>query len=484
MLEHLPSLLVANPLLFAFAIFLVGLFRPRACYPLFLASLILGDLMAMALLGRVLAEGPISYPIGGWNPPWGIEYRVDQLNALVIASASVVALLVGLSLKQRIEGEISPERWPQFYALLSLQVCGLLGMAVTGDAFNLYVLLEIASFSAYALLAMGPKGAEFFAFRYMIFGTIGACCYLLGVGHLYVLTGSLNMADLKGILEGLYGSRALWVGLLLLALGVGVKMAAFPLHFWLPDAYDRAPSSVTAVLAPLSTKVMAYVLIRVLLGVFEGSFSLSVLGDALGWMALAGVSFSSIMALAQTRLKRALCYLMVSEISLLLMGIASKTPDGLRGAILHLVNDMFMMGCLFLALSAIVHGLGDDRMEGLRGLMGRMPLTGTALIAGGLSVVGVPPLCGFFSKWYLILGAIQAHKWHLAIGIVVGGLLNAILVFKVLERVVFGGHGPIHRDPIPLGMGVGILAFSAALVFLGLWASEIVRRAIDPWIPL
>lgn len=487
MLEHLPSLVVATPLLFAFAVFLVGLFRPHLCYPLFLLSLALGCLFSLELLGEVLTRGPVSYPIGGWSPPWGIEYRVDHLNALVIASVSVVALFLGLALKRRIEGEIGPERWPQFYSLLCLQLCGLQGMAITGDVFNLYVLLEIASFSAYALLSMGQKGAEFFAFRYMIFGTIGACCYLLGVGHLYILTGSLNMVDLRGLLEGLYGSRALLVGLLLLVLGAGVKMAAFPLHFWLPDAYEKGPLSATSLLAPLSTKVMAYVLIRILLGVFDGAFSLEAVGEVLGWAALAGVFFSSIMALAQPGLKRALCYLIVSEISLVLMGISSRTPDGLRGAILHLVNDMFMMGCLFSATCALLHQLGHDRIKGLDGLIRRMPLTGMAFIAGGLSVAGIPPFCGFFSKWYLLLGALKAHKWHLVVGILVGSLLNAILVFKILERVIFGSH-PNHeapkREALPLGMAMGVLTFSASVLVLGLWASEIVTKAIDPWIPL
>ncbi len=485
--EQLPALIVATPLLFSFPIYLVGLWRRELCYPLFLISLILNAAFSLWLFFRVVTLGPISYPIGGWEPPWGIEYRVDHLSALVIASVATVALLVGLSFKGRVEGETEPSRRSQIYALFSLQLCGLLGMTVTGDVFNLYVLLEIASFSAYAIIAMGERGAEFFAFRYLIFGTIGACCYLLGVGHLYILTGSLNMADLSRLLPPLYPSRALLVGFALLVLGVGIKMAAFPLHTWLPDAYTQAPSSASAFLAPLSTKVASYVFLRILTGIFSPRFSLTSLSEAMGWVALAGAIFASLMALAQGRLRRVLCYLIISEISFLLMGVASRTTDGLRGAVLHLVNDMFMMGCLFTGACAILHQLGREELVALKGLCRKMPLTSAALLLGGLSIIGTPPLCGFFSKWYLVLGAIEARMWHIVIGLLVGSLLNTIVVFRLLEKIYLGTghqHGQLHWDGLPKGMAMGLVFFSLSLILLGIFASEIVARAIDPWISL
>ena len=198
---------------------------------------------------------------------------VDHLNGLVLVAIAIVSLLAAIYAKTMVDREIPVAKHAPFYALFLLQVTGLFGMTVTGDMFNLYVLLEIASFSAYAMIGMGEGAAPFAAFRYMIFGTLGACAYLLGVGYLYMITGSLNMADLRQILVPLYQSPVLFVGFAFLLVGTAVKMALFPVHTWLPDSYTLAPSSVSVLLAPLFTKVGAYVLIRVLFTVFDPSFS-------------------------------------------------------------------------------------------------------------------------------------------------------------------------------------------------------------------
>ena len=312
----------------------------------------------------VLSSGqPIHYYLGAWSPPWGIEYVVDHLNGLVLTAIAIVSLLAALYAKSMIEREIPVAKHAPFYALFLLQVTGLFGMTVTGDMFNLYVLLEIASFSAYALIGMGKDAAPFAAFRYMIFGTLGACAYLLGVGYLYMITGSLNMADLRQLLVPLYQSPVLFVGFAFLLVGIGVKMALFPVHTWLPDSYTLAPSSVSVLLAPLFTKVGAYVMIRVLFTVFDSSFSTNVLPATvvLGWVAVVGIIFSSIMALAQTDLKRMLCYLIVTEIGYIVIGVASGNRTGLTGSIFHIVNDMFMMGLLFMVAGAIQAHFGHRK---------------------------------------------------------------------------------------------------------------------------
>jgi multicomponent Na+:H+ antiporter subunit D len=263
--EHYPALIVVTPLVMSFAVFAAGLFNRRICFPLVIAALAACFYFSVALLARVVQQGsPIHYYLGAWDPPWGIEYVVDHLNGLILVSVALISLLVGIYSRSIAAGEFREEKLPQFYTLFLLQVTGLLGMTITGDAFNLYVLLEIASFSAYAIIGMGEGAAAFAAFRYMIFGTIGACAYLLGVGYLYILTGSLNMADLRDLLPPLYGSRVLMAGFAFLMVGVAIKMGLFPVHTWLPDSYTLAPSSVSALLAPLFTKVGAYVLLRVL----------------------------------------------------------------------------------------------------------------------------------------------------------------------------------------------------------------------------
>jgi multicomponent Na+:H+ antiporter subunit D len=492
---HFPALLVVIPLVVSFLIFGFGLFDRRVCFPLLVATLVACLLFAGGTFWRVLSSGqPVHYYLGAWSPPWGIEYVVDHLNGLVLVAIAIVSLLAALYAKSMVEREIPVAKHAPFYALFLLQVTGLFGMTVTGDMFNLYVLLEIASFSAYALISMGKGAAPFAAFRYMIFGTLGACAYLLGVGYLYIITGSLNMADLSQILVPLYQSPVLFVGFAFLLVGIGVKMALFPVHTWLPDSYTLAPSSVSVLLAPLFTKVGAYVMIRVLFTVFDPSFSTRILPATLvlGWVAVAGIIFSSIMALAQTNLKRMLCYLIITEIGYIVIGIASGNRAGLTGSIFHIVNDMFMMGLLFMVVSAIQAHFGTENIRELSGLHREMPVTLAFLVIGGLSVIGVPPMCGFFSKWYLILGAIQAKQWVFMGTLLLGSLLNAILFFRIFERSYFEPHRDVPQrgreagarlERAAKGELVPMALMAVFVILLGFFSGYIVQYAIAYAIP-
>lgn len=497
MLQQLPALIVVTPLIFSFLVYLIGSYRERLSFPVAFCALSACLAFAWGILWEVIKGGhPLSYHIGGWEPPWGIEYSVDHFNALILAAVATVAWLVGLYAKGVVQREIEPQKLPQFYTLLLLEVTGLFGITATGDMFNLYVLLEIASFSAYAIIAMGERGADFAAFRYVIYGTIGACAYLLSVGYLYILTGSLNMADLSGLLPRLIYSKALLVGFAFLLVGVGIKMGIFPLHGWLPDAYTLAPSAVSLLLAPLFTKVGAYVILRIMYGVFSPSFSIQTypVTEALGWIASAGILFACLMALAQRDLKRMLSYVIVAEMGYILLGIATGNRTGLTGAILHMVNDMFMMACLFATAGAIYYQRGSREIEGLRLLHREMPLTSAVLLLGGLSVVGIPPLCGFFSKWYLILGAIEAKRWLFVVVILLSSLLNAILFFRVVERAYLepreeeayaldGGSPTVTMDRLPLGMTSSMALLALGLLLLGIFTGQIVEHVIRFCLP-
>jgi multicomponent Na+:H+ antiporter subunit D len=492
---HFPALIVVLPLLSSFLIFAFGLFQRRVCFPLMLGTLAACLVFAAGSLWTVLCTGqPVHYYLGAWDPPWGIEYVVDYLNGLVLVAIAIVCLLAGIYSKTTVEREIPVAKHAPFYALFVLQATGLFGMAVTGDMFNLYVLLEIASFSAYALIGMGEGAAPFAAFRYMIFGTLGACAYLLGVGYLYIITGSLNMADLRQILTPLYQSQALIVGFAFLIVGTGVKMAFFPVHTWLPDSYTLAPSSVSVLLAPTFTKVGAYVLIRILFTVFDPTFSTTLLPAAqvLGWIAVAGILFCSILALAQADLKRMLCYLIVTEIGYIGIGVACGNRLGLTGAIFHIVNDIFMMAGLFMAVGAIQAHFRTRNAHELTGLHRKMPVTSGVLVICGLSVIGVPPTCGFFSKWYLLLGTIQAEAWVFMGVLLLGSLLNAILFFRIFERMYFEVHHdapPRRREP---GTTFERAAYSelapmvvtaAFIILLGLFNERIVSGILAFAIP-
>jgi multicomponent Na+:H+ antiporter subunit D len=447
--EQFPALIVVTPFMMSCIVFAAGWFNPGVCFPLVICALTACLVCAAGLAADVVITGsPIHYHLGAWPPPWGIEYVVDHLNALILLAIAIIALLSAVYSRSMAAREFLRAKLPQFYALYLLQVTGLFGITITGDVFNLYVLLEIASFSAYAMIGMGERGAAFAAFRYMIFGTIGACAYLLGVGYLYILTGSLNMVDINRLLPSLYQSKALLTGFSLILVGIAIKMALFPVHTWLPDSYTLAPSSVSTLLAPLFTKVSAYVLIRVMLSVFNSAVYTALYPAALvlGWIAAAGVLFSAFLAVAQSDLKRMLCYLIVCEIGYIVIGLSSANRLGLTGALLHLVNDMFMMACLF-AASGIIYAQARTRnIYELHNINRVLPLTMAVFVIGALSVIGVPPLCGFFSKWYLVLGAIQAQQWPFVWVILFSSLLNTVLFFRIIEQVYFP---PPHPKPAP-----------------------------------
>ncbi len=492
MSEQYPALLVVVPLLSAFIISAAGWVNKRLCFPIAIAALSVAVYSSVGLLLRVLKEGDVLYRLGGWDPPWGIAYHVDHLNGLVLAVVSVVALLNLIASQKSIEQEF-PNKTGPFYALYVLFVTGLLGIVVTGDAFNLYVLLEIAAITGYALLAMGEDRAPLASLNYVFMGTIGACFYLLGIGYLYIVTGSLNMVDMGRILPSLYQSKAVLTAFFICMVGVWLKMALFPLHAWLPNAYTYAPSAVSSLIAPLMTKVMIYVMIRLILTVFTPKFAFSTLAlnDSIVWLAVISIVMGSIFALSERNLKKMLTYIIIAEVGYMVGGIWLGNRAGMTGAILHIVNDALMTLCVFLAVNNIVYRVKGYRFGDLKGLTRKMPFTMGAFVVGALSIIGVPPTCGFFSKWYLITGGIQAGHYGFVAALLFSSLVNVILFFRIIEFGYFEpftdrhGHGspvkPINEAP--LSMLVPLLIIAAGLIVVGVYTGDMVTYIIRFAIP-
>ncbi len=490
--KQAPVLLVIIPLLSAFLINILGLVNRKYCFPV--ASLaIFGSFIASVItLVRVLEQGVIHYRLGGWPPPFGIEYVVDHFNGLVLVTVSFVSLMAVIFSKESIKKEL-PDKAPQFYTLFVLLVTGLLGMTVTGDAFNLYVLLEITALTGYALIAMGDNRALVASFNYVILGTIGASFYLLGVGHLYIMTGSLNMADLLRILPGLYSVNAIFIALLLILVGTWIKMAFFPMHGWLPNAYTYAPSAAGCLVAPLVTKVSVYIMIRLMISVFSAEYVYKIAGlsDTVVWMAVIAIISGSILALAQTDFKKMLTYLIVAEVGYMVGGAWLASSTGLTGAMLHIVNDALMTLCLFIFAGIVIYKRGAYQLQDLTGLYKRMPITMTAFTVGALSMIGVPPTAGFFSKWYLILGAIDAGRYHFMAALLVSSLVNAILFFRIIEIAHFepkmdhhgGADERIIIDEAPFSMLVPLIIVALCLIVIGLYSGDIVTNILQHSVP-
>lgn len=471
MIQNLPIFIVIIPLVTVFLIPLVGLWKRDYCF--YISALSITLLFSISVFLLNLSINVIHYHIGGWEPPWGIEYVVDPLSAFMILLITFITLLVILYSKKSVSKEL-PNSIVEFYTVFMLLITGLLGIVITGDIFNMYVFLEIASLSAYALIAVGGKRDALLAsFNYLIIGSIAACFILLGIGFLYMVTGSLNMADLSVILPKAYASypRVVLTAIIFFIVGLSIKIALFPLHTWLPNAYTHAPSVVSAELAALMTKVGAYVMIRIL-----SIFGISLLGDVpiadiLSWVAAVAIIIGSINAIAQTDIKRMLAYSSVSQIGYIVLGIGLANQTGLTGGILHILNHAFMKGCLFLAVGAIIYKTGIRNINEFQGLGRKMPYTMLAFSIAALSMIGIPPLCGFFSKWYLALGSVESGKWIFALVILLSSLLNAGYFLRVLEKAWFGKS--IHEgvDEAPGSMLIPTLILAIGCILLGIFVT-------------
>ncbi|MEM9146178.1 MAG: monovalent cation/H+ antiporter subunit D family protein [Pseudomonadota bacterium] len=468
--DQLPALLVVVPMLGAMV---ASLLRNGALG--YLVSLIVSwvsPVIALAMLWQVEASGPISYAMGGWAPPLGIEYRVDEANAFLLVLISIMAALCITFAPRSIASEIPAQSRGWYYAMFLMCLCGLQGMAITGDAFNIFVFMEISSLAMYALIAMGTdRRALVAAYQYLVIGTIGATFYVLGAGLLFTITGTLNLVDMADRLQPLLGTRAALAGLAFISVGIGLKLALFPLHLWLPNAYAFAPSVATAFLASTATKVAVYILVRFVYSVYgvEVAEAHEIDTAIVLLLAVLAMVAPSIVAIFQANVKRMLAYSSVAQIGYIILGVFLLNEAGLTGGLSHLFNHAIIKGCLFLAVGCIVFSTGITKIDQMAGLGHTMPLTMGAFVLAGLGLIGVPGTAGFVSKWYLIQGATEAGLWWLVAAIVFASVLAVFYVGRVVEVAWFREPSPeaAAPRPVPVEMLAVTWILAALCIYFG-----------------
>ncbi|MFN3743389.1 MAG: monovalent cation/H+ antiporter subunit D family protein [Hyphomicrobiaceae bacterium] len=470
---QLAGLQVVIPLLGA----ILAAFMRRGTLAWLWAALITAatPVVAFALLVEVWTNGTISYHMGGWPPPIGIEYRVDLLNAFVLVLVSVVSAAMMPYARRSVAHEIDGDRQAWFYTMYLLCLAGLLGITITGDGFNAFVFLEISSLSTYVMIAMGrDRRALVASYQYLIMGTIGATLYVIGIGLLYIVTGSLNFADVATRLPDAAAAfpRPVLAALAFLFVGISLKLALFPLHVWLPNAYAYAPSFATAFLAATATKVAVYLFLRIAFSIYGVAVDLSTLpvSEVLYPLSIAAMFIASLLAVYEQNLKRMLAYSSVAQIGYITLGIALANQAGLTGAIVHLFNHALIKGALFLALGAIMYRAGTVKLDDLGGVGRTMPLTVAAFVAAGLSLMGVPGTAGFISKYYLVVGAFESGMWPIAFLIVASSLIALVYIGRAVEVAYFRptGRAVAHAKDPPLMMLVPILALTFASIYFGI----------------
>ena len=474
MLAHLPILQVIVPLMAAPACLILR--RPQLVWMFTLLASTIAFIISILLLQQVMQTGTISYELGGWSPPWGIEYRIDKLNAFIALIISGVSTVVLVAAHTSIEKEIPQEKHTLFYILYLLSLTGMLGIVTTGDAFNVFVFLEISSLSAYSLIALGrDRRALWASFQYLIMGTIGATFILIGIGLMYQMTGTLNMVDLATRLPEVAETRTVTTAYVFFIVGVCLKLALFPLHLWLPNAYAHAPSIVTAFFAATSTKVAAYLLIRFTFSIFGVSFSFTTLPMEMVFLTLGllGIFVASTVAIYQDNIKHVFAYSSVAQIGYMIVGFSMTTSAGLSAMLLHVFNHALMKGALFLALGAVMLRVGSTQLKDFQGLGRQMPLTMAAIVVGGLSLIGVPLTVGFVSKWYLVVAALEKGWWPVAGLVLLGSLLAVVYVWRIVETAYFkaplasiAGKERVKEAPMAFLLPVWMLV--SANVYFGL----------------
>ena len=434
MKENISVLIILLPLCSALLCLLLTSINKYLGRAVVIAATLGSLVLSVIQLKMVITGGAIHYAIGGYEPPFGIEFVIDSLSALILVMISLIGFMTVLFAENF--GDDRPVVKGAANAILALLITGLLGMTSTGDMFNLYVFLEITSLSAYCLIALGGSKGIISAYRYMLVGTIAATFYLLGVGILYSATGTLNMGDLAKILnEGGYDDVML-VAMVFLIAAFGIKMALFPFHGWQPSAYTHAEPGTRPLITGVMGKIPALAMFRYFYCIYGTDYKyVQYLLVLLGVFSVFGMLYGSLMAMGQNDIRKILAYSSVAQIGYISLGFAIGTPVALAGSFIHMLGHAFMKGGLFFCTGAIRYKFGTVDINDFGRIYKKMPLTSGLLVIASLSMIGIPPTAGFFSKWYLALGAAGQHEWIYIAVLVISSLLNAIYFFKLIEKV-------------------------------------------------
>ena len=491
-----PALLVGLPILFAT---LSLFFRPRGKALVGLMASLLTAALALTALVEVTQRGTIIHILGGWHPPLGILLRMDPLASVFISMTAVVGVFISLYAWRYFRAQ-EPETggYPLFWPLWLFLWAGLNGLFLSNDLFNLYVTIEVIGISAVALAVLSGKTTALFAgLRYLLAAIAGSMAYLYGVALIYGSTGTLDIGLLGQVLEP--GSTTTFA-LLVITLGLMIKMAGFPFHFWLPPAHSSAPAPVSALLSALVVKGAFYILLRLWMEVFGVSLTFAA-GQLIGFAGAIAVIWGSWQALLQKSFKLIVAHSSVAQLGYLLMvfplmvlapGVEAGSADWLTPAwtagIYQVIAHAFAKASFFLSAGLIIMAVGHDRIESLRNLVGNMRITAMAIGIAGVSLIGLPPSGGFMAKWMLLKGIFLSGQWWWAPVVLTGSLLTAGYVFMLLRLAFAPARETNTFRPVPksleiialvLALGSFLIVFPAENLISFLGSSEVFGSGIE-----
>ncbi|MBT9164992.1 MAG: Na(+)/H(+) antiporter subunit D [candidate division WS2 bacterium] len=474
---YLP-LFIALPLSGAFLVSLLGKKFKVFSYAVTVGVCALMTFISLSVYFGEPMLGVVTYKMSGWPLPYGIVFVVDALGLLVLTMINTVAFIVALYSIPYVKRYTAS--W-KYYTLYLLMVAGMNGVAATGDIFNLFVFLEIASIASYGLVAFGVEAEELEAsFKYMVLGTLGSLLFLLAIGFIYALTGTLNLADISQKLPLIDAMPKNFI-IILLIVGLGIKAALVPFHSWLPDAYSSAPAPISAMFSGVLIKTHGvYALVRILFNVFGLTQMTSGIFMFLG---SASMLIGVLLALYQWDFKRLLAYHSISQIGYAILGIGLGTPLGVLGGLFHLVNHAIFKSLLFLNAGAVEYETGTRDLSKMGGLREQMPVTANTSLIASMSIAGIPPFNGFWSKLIIIMAAVQANQYLWATVAVISSILTLASFLKV-QKYAFSGHShgmfeKIKEVPFAMMAAMIIFAFLCLLTSLPVVRERLIIPAVN-----
>jgi proton-translocating NADH-quinone oxidoreductase chain N len=459
-----PVLLITVPLGLAFAIPLFALFRKKTAKYIPPVALGFNLVISLILLTHVF-ENPVIVSIGGWKPPFCINLVAGPVGVFFSAIIALVGLLVSFYAMDYIK-EGATEKYHMLYLLL---LTGATGVVLTGDIFNLFVFFEILCITSYSLVAyLGEKASIESAVKYLIQGAVGSSLLLIGIGLLYGLFGTLNMADIAKEIDSI-SPIYLFVPMALLITGLGVEAAIFPLNAWLPDAHSSAPSSISAILSGIAIEVGLYAVARIIFTIFGAT-------NILSFLAFLGIStllIGELCAFSQNNIKRMLAYSSIGQIGLILFALAIATSYGVTGGLFQLVSHTLSKALLFLAVGYMIYQTGSLEISALEGMGKKMPLTCLAFTIGAFSLVGLPPFVGFPSKFLIVRAVLDTQETYFIVLLglaLLGTVIEGAYFFRVVQVLYFKGEkpNPTTKDA-PIVALIPMFIFVVLIVVIGVY---------------
>ncbi|MDA9806721.1 monovalent cation/H+ antiporter subunit D family protein [Alphaproteobacteria bacterium] len=482
-IKNLPILVVLTPLMMSLIVVLIS--NNFLSWLLTLFTTLITFIFSLLLYQEVYLHTAISYALGNWVPPLGIEYLIDKVSIIPIIIIALISFLATFFASKIMPAEINNSSISKVYSLWLLAIAGLIGLVTTGDAFNLFVFLEISSLASVALVAMGgqkDKQALVAAYNYLILGAIGATFYVIGVGLLYGITGTLNLGDLSNRIAEISDNKALIAGFGFMVIGIMLKAAVFPLHIWLPRAYAYAPSAVSVLLAATATKASLYILARILFSVFDISDNLVTytLQYIILPLSILAMFAGTIMAIYEKDIKRLLAHSSIAQIGYITLAFAIGTKASVAAGFIHLFNHALIKSALFMAITSMGFYINKRiTINNLSGLGRAMPITFVCFVICSLSLAGIPLTAGFISKLYIIKASISADGIWIAFLILASSALSVVYLWKMIEALWFHESPKVPNIKEKPEIYIALLMITFLNIYFGLDASMVVNSSFE-----